>query len=269
MRKMFKKIIIFPKKGLNVEKDFLEEIKKTSNAEVKIICFDDLNKSIVKNADLIITIGGDGTFVRAANLIEESYILGINAEPKKSEGALTSIKINEIEKLHEILLGKFEVVKRQRVKIKLNGRILDEHALNEVYIGAASQFHSSRYKIKFKDDEEEHRSSGVIISTGTGSPAWYYSAGGEIFGHEEEKLEFIIREPYFGKRIFTPKILRGEIKKGEKIIIKSKRHIGGIVAINDSTYDFNEGDVVEVELSDKPLFVLKPKISEKFLNLCL
>ena len=255
---MFNKIIVLFKQGLKVEAKTIERIQKIfSDSQTKIIAFNDLKKNDLTKADLIITLGGDGTFVKAANLAEDSSILGINAEPHKSEGALTSLDISELDRLEEIAKGKYEIVKRHRAKVKLNGNLLDEHAINEVYLGAASQFHSSRYKIKFKDIEEEHRSSGVIISTGTGSPAWFYSAGGKVFNHDEEKLGFIVREPYFGKRIFTPKLLNGHIENGDKIIIESMRNFGGILAINDSTYNFNEGDVAEVELSDKPLNVIK------------
>ncbi len=256
---MFKKILVLLKKGLKAESKIVEYIKNNSNSEVIVVLFDNLNKNSLKNIDLIITIGGDGTFVKAGNLVEDSAILGINSEPDRSEGALTSIDVEDYKKLKDVLSGKFDINYRHRAKIKLNGKILDEHALNEVYIGSNSQFHTSRYKIRFNGSEEEHRSSGLIISTGTGSPAWFYSAGGKIFNHDEEKLGFIVREPYFGKRVFKPKIINGDIVKGEKITIESTRQFGGIIAINDATYHFNEGDVVEVELSDKPLKVIIPK----------
>lgn len=255
---MFKEIIVLMKQGLEINHGIIEKIKNIFHgSEVKIISFNELKKTNLMNSDFVITLGGDGTFVRAGNIIENSLILGINAESEKSEGALTGLDVSEIERLKEIAEGNYDVIERTRAKITLNGKVLEEHALNEVYIGAVSQFHSSRYKIKFKDAEEEHRSSGVIISTGTGSPAWFYSAGGEIFPYHEKKLGFIVREPYFGKRVFTPKILKGHIIEGEKITIKSTRHFGGILAINDSTYDFNEGDVAEIEISDKPLRVVK------------
>ncbi len=255
---MFKNIGIVIKHGLNLNSEVLEKIKSLANkSEIKIIPFETLQKNDFKEKDLIITLGGDGTFVKAANLIEDIPILGINAEPQTSEGALTSITAHEIHKLENIFLGKYRTIIRHRAKVILNSKILEEHALNEVYVGAHSQFHSSRYVITFKDKTEEQRSSGVIISTGTGSPAWFYSAGGKIFNHDKEKLSFIVREPYFGKRIFRPNILKGNIHKEEKLKIESKRHEGGIIAINDSTYPFNEGDIVEIELSDKPLKVMQ------------
>ncbi len=254
----FKKIIILLKKGCEIDSATIDKIFHMSKgAQIKVLAFDETRKEEFDGFDLVITIGGDGTFVKAGNLIEDAFIIGINSKPDKSEGALTELTIDEIDRLKNIFDGDFDVALRQRAKVRLNGKVLDEHALNEVYVGAISQFHSSRYVIKFRGHEEEHRSSGVIVSTGTGSPAWFYSAGGEVFHHGEEKLSFVVREPYFGKRVFVPKIIRGDIKKGEKLVIESKRDSGGIIAINDSVYDFNDGDAAEIELSDKPLKVIK------------
>lgn len=257
---MFNKIIVLIKQGLKIDAKIIEKIDEIFlNSNIKIVSFNDLKKEDLVDSDLIITLGGDGTFIKAANLMDNSLIIGVNAEPEFSEGALTGLNVSDIHRLREIAEGKYEVIKRHRAMVKLNGERLEEHALNEVYVGALSQFHSSRYKIKFRGIEEEHRSSGVIVSTGTGSQAWFYSAGGEIFEYDEEKLKFIVREPYFGKRIFKPKILNGEIKKGINLVIESRRDSGGIIAINDSTYKFNTGDVVEITISDKPIRVIKLK----------
>ncbi|MEK6826943.1 MAG: hypothetical protein AABX99_00470, partial [Nanoarchaeota archaeon] len=180
---MFKKIAILFKKNLQVEERIIDKIKEIFNdSEIKIILFDEFEKNHAKNHDLLITLGGDGTFVKAANLTD-SLILGINSNPENSEGALTSITVNEINKLERLKEKNFEIIERQRIEVKLNGNILDEKAINEVYVGTLSQFHISRYKIKFKEKEEEQRSSGIIISTGTGSNAWFLSAGGKPFGY--------------------------------------------------------------------------------------
>ncbi len=254
---MFKKIAILFKKNLQVEERIIDKIKEIFNdSEIKIILFDEFEKNHAKNHDLLITLGGDGTFVKAANLTD-SLILGINSNPENSEGALTSITVNEINKLERLKEKNFEIIERQRIEVKLNGNILDEKAINEVYVGTLSQFHISRYKIKFKEKEEEQRSSGIIISTGTGSNAWFLSAGGKPFGYSEKKICFIIREPYFGKRIFIPKLLNGEIFEDEALEIESVRDFGGIIAVNEVIYNFNKGDRVEIKLSKKPLKVIR------------
>jgi hypothetical protein len=255
---MFNKILLvhrnnLSEEGLNCLKK-IQSIFKGKNLLIREHA--KFGKKDLDGVDLVLTFGGDGTFIEAANLIEDALIFGINANPKSSEGALANITCDEIDCLKEILDGNFEVIEKQRAEILKNGVLLKEIALNEIYVGAASQFHSSRYVLKYKGKEEEQRSSGVIISTGTGSPAWFKSAGGKEFGPSEKKLSFIVREPYVGKRIFVPKIMKGEILPGEKIVLESKRDSGGILAIGFSTYPFNTGDIVEVRLSDKPSKVI-------------
>jgi NAD+ kinase len=237
----------------------LRGLLEDSQLSFSWIMHERLSKELLRDVDLVITLGGDGTFLEAANLVENSFILGINSHPETSEGALTSLSAENLEILMEILNGKFQILKRQRAMVKLNGNLIEEYATNEVYFGAASQFHSSRYIINFGDIEEEQRSSGVVISTGTGSGAWYLSAGGEVFYPSDEKLAFIVREPYFGKRLYSPKIIKGEFMSEERIILKCKRNFGGILAIGFKAYDLQENDVVEVSLSDNPLKVLEVK----------
>lgn len=247
--------------NLSIESEqYFNEIKKLlKDKNLLIVRYEELKKEHLNGKDLVIAYGGDGTFVRAGNLVKDSLILGINAEPQRSEGALTSINCNEIEALKEILNGNFKTIKRQRAKVLKNGIELNELALNEVYVGASLHINSSRYVLKFKGIEDEQRSSGVIITTGTGSAAWYKSAGGKEFSHEEEKLAFLVREPYFGKRIFIPKILQGDVLPKEKLIIEGKRDSGGIIAINYEVYDFNKGDIAEISLSENPLNVVVKK----------
>jgi len=266
---MFKKIlIVYSEKLTKKHLETVEKVKKMLNE--KICCevrADHLAEENFKDIDLVITIGGDGAFIRASQFLENQLIIGINSEPEFSEGALTSIDETELDFLNKILEGKYNILKRERIKVKLNNKELKELALNEIYVGSAAQFHTSRYLIKFNGKEEEQRSSGVLITTSCGSNAWFKSAGGTPF-NEKDKLKFLVREPYFGNKVFKPKILTGEIKKGEKIEFEGKRHNGGIVAINaDKIYDFNLNDKVEVELSDRPLNVIVKNTINNHINL--
>ena len=254
-------LIVYSEKLTNKHLETLRKVREiVGGRNVLIVKSQDLQKSCFEDIKLAITIGGDGTFIRTASYISDELILGINSEPEYSEGALTSLRENQLGFLEKILKGEFKIIKRERARVIRNKVVLDELALNEVYVGAYSQFHTSRYAIKFKEKEEEQRSSGVLIATGSGSKAWYKSAGGTPFPYDERKLKFIVREPYFGDHIFKPTIFTGEILEGGSIEIISKRHDGGIIAIDaNSILDFNIPDKVEIELSDKPLNVIKLK----------
>ncbi|HOW37134.1 MAG TPA: NAD(+)/NADH kinase, partial [Candidatus Pacearchaeota archaeon] len=126
---MFRNIVLVYKTKLkNHLFEKIEDIKDNfPNSNFIAIEYSSVKKELLQDADLVLTLGGDGTFVKAANLIEDSFILGINAEPNQSEGALTSLNINEIDKLKEIETSKFQVIKMQRAKIILNKKVLDEN----------------------------------------------------------------------------------------------------------------------------------------------
>lgn len=209
------------------------------------------------DVDLVITVGGDGTFIRAASYLKEVPILGINSEPEFSEGALTSLIDNELDVLENLLKVDYDIVKRQRIKVIFNGKELDQLALNDVYVGSTTHYHASRYVIDFKGKLEEQRSSGVLFSTGSGSSAWYKSAGGNVFDFDEKKIKFLVREPFAG-RIFDPKMIEGECLGGEKIKVIAKRHEGGVISLDSNFHkEFNIPDVVELELSEYPLNVVR------------
>lgn len=253
---MFEKIlIVYSEKLTNKHLETVEKVKRrVDGKKCTIVKSKELTDAHFKDIDLVITVGGDGAFIRAASFIDKQPILGINSEPEFSEGALLSLKEEELEKLDEILHGKFKISEKERIEVKLNGKEINKLALNEIYFGSLLQFHTSRYVIKFQNKKEEQRSSGVLIATSSGSTAWYKSTGGLPF--KENKLKFIVREPFLS-RVFKPKILYGVIDKKEKIELESKRHDRSVVAIDsDRIYDLNYGDKVEIELSDKPLKVI-------------
>lgn len=247
-------LIVYSEKITEKHLKTIESVKQIVGGH-KIVRADQLTDENFNQIDLVITIGGDGAFSRAANFIEgDISIIGINSEPESSEGALLSLHENEIEKLKEIIQGKFNFILRERLDVKINGKLLRPAA--EAYFGSLYQYHTSRYLIDFNNKKEEQRSSGVLVTTGTGSSAWYKSIGGKPFPYSEKKLKFIVREPYFGDRIFKPTILEGEIEINP-LILECKRY-GNTVVVLDSNivYNLNFGDKVEILPSNKQLKVI-------------
>ena len=252
---MFEKILVAYSE--KISRNHVDTVSRVSGIldgrNVKIVKSRELDEAFFSGVDLVITIGGDGAVIRAAAFVRECPLLGINSEPGMSEGALTGIMDRDLGFLEDVLRGNFRTLKRRRAEVVLNGRVIAHPALNEVYAGAENQFHTSRYIIRYRGQEEEHRSSGVLVSTGSGSNAWYMAAGRQPFGCEEDRLEFVVREPFRG-RLFNARINGGRILKGESIVFEGRRDEGGIIALDANlVYDFNHGDTALVRLSDSPL----------------
>jgi NAD+ kinase len=134
-------------------------------------------------ADLAISVGGDGTFLNVADRvgIKGIPILGLNTGRL---GFLADIAETEIEfALDEILNGNFTVEELTQLQMKicsdLNG---DSHyALNEIAV--MKQDSSSMITIHaWLNDEylNAYQADGLVIATPTGSTAYSMSAGGPI-----------------------------------------------------------------------------------------
>ncbi|XP_012220251.1 NAD kinase 2, mitochondrial isoform X2 [Linepithema humile] len=108
-----------------VEKQ-VTQILREMNMEYKVIDRTTLDQSHFTWADLILPIGGDGTFLLASNLIFDNKkpIMGINSYPEKSEGYLLlsekyTRNIPEIFK--RLKAGHYSVLMRRRIRITLKG----------------------------------------------------------------------------------------------------------------------------------------------------
>ena len=230
-----------------------------NNLKVKFAWKNKLKKEQFKNKNLIITIGGDGTFLSASHFVENQLIIGVNDNPNRSEGFLTSININELKsKIIKILQKKFFVKEYQRAKIEICKEKqcpLTELALNEVYIGNKNPHHPSRYILKNNNKEEIQMSSGVLITTGTGSTAWYKAMGGWPFNKSKKQLRFRIREPFSG-RLHKTKIKKGKIKNNKQISITCKMNHGIIAIDSIRVYKISLDETVTIKLGN-PLRVIQ------------
>ena len=144
-------------KGKNIQSCSLEEINKKS--------------------DLVITIGGDGTILRALEKIEKP-IFAINSG---GMGFLTEVESEDaIEKLERVVTGDYNVEERAKLKVMVDGKRLPD-AANEVTVQTA-QIAKIVYLKLFVDGElmETLGADGVIVATPTGSTSYALSAGGPI-----------------------------------------------------------------------------------------
>ncbi len=260
MGRKFKKILVIEssKKTKNHKKSAknIKKILKDLNINHSWIKYQSLKKENLKHKDLIITLGGDGIFIGVSHFLRNTPILGLNSDPLTSEGALKEISALDNKNIIKILNGNYKIKQKTRARIILNNKFLKELAINEVYVGTKTQAHASRYVLKFNKKEEEQRSSGIIISTGTGSTAWFKSTGGKKFKQSKKELRFIVREQFKGK-LFKGKITSGKITKTKTIEIYSKQNTDGIIIIDSNIfYDFNKKDRVKIQISKQNLIVI-------------
>ena len=180
-------------KNANVffEKNFYESI--ISSSCIDLISFGFKTFHVLDASyELLISIGGDGTILRAITHVKDLNIpiVGINTGRL---GFLSTIPMNEVEiALNEIFEGNYRVSKRSLLAINI-GKSESEldlnFALNEISVSRKNT--TSMISIETWLDEEylnSYWADGLIVSTPTGSTGYSLSCGGPVIMPESDSL---------------------------------------------------------------------------------
>lgn len=250
------KILVVCKHSPEIHKKEIEHIFSRHSVHADFVWKNELNFEHIKEKDIVISIGGDGTALSAAHFLTTQPLLAVNSEPNSSEGALTTSTLAELEsKLIEIKNNAFKTELLERVEVSINNFPVSLLALNEIFIGVEKAYHPAKYKLKINQKEEEQISSGIIFSTGTGSTAWFKSAGGAPFSPHSKFIKFLVREPFKG-RIKTCALSSGEINEGETAqIIPIVPSVLAIDSIRE--FSLSPNDIVSIKISQHPLRRIK------------
>ena len=188
-------------KYLKKLRNFLEERGKTLLWDEHIASIYGEDKGhgrayILKNADMVITLGGDGTILKTVRDLpkrKELYIFGVNLG---NVGFLTEAKEKEkaFDLLEEFFDGKYHLDERlvMRVTLYREGEKLSTHlALNDMVINQGN--FARLITLRAEIDQRkmiEFKADGLIISTPTGSTGHSLSAGGPIVHPSIEGMIF-------------------------------------------------------------------------------
>jgi len=181
-------------------------------------------------ADIILTIGGDGTILRTRSLIEDKEIpiLGINMG---TVGFLTEVDPeNVFSALEAVLRGEYAVEERTLLSVYHNGEL--PSALNEVVLMTRRPAKMLHIEISVDDEVvEELRADGIIIATPSGSTAYSMSAGGPIVDPRVEAFLIVPICPF--KLSARPLVVSNKSVIRVKLLRKGKKAI----AVIDGQYE--------------------------------
>jgi NAD+ kinase len=136
-------------------------------------------------ADLVVSIGGDGTFLFAAHSAGDTPILGINLgevgflNPVPPEEAVEAV-LSEVRRFRET--GELDARARPRLAARGDGWTLPP-AVNEVVVQGSRRGHGGGASITVRIDGSEYAAGhgdGVLVATPTGSTAYNLSEGGPL-----------------------------------------------------------------------------------------
>jgi NAD+ kinase len=145
-----------------------------------------------EGAEIVFALGGDGTFLRAADLARpaKAPLLGINLG---KVGFLAEAEIDDIDQaVRDVVDRNYSVDERLTVDVRaeMDGdRVVDSWALNEVSVekGAREQMLELLVDVDGRP-LSRYGCDGVICATPTGSTAYAFSAGGPVVWPEVDAL---------------------------------------------------------------------------------
>ena len=176
-----------------------------------------LSRKAIKEKDLIIVVGGDGSVLGAARTLVDLQVpvLGVN---RGHLGLLTGVSPADLEEaLNKIVLGRYTKEERMILDMRVfrqdedgAGELIGQSlATNETVIHSGMMAHMMVFKVTIDGTYMYTlRGDGIIVNTPTGSTAYSLSAGGPIV---EPHLDVLSLVPMFPQSLnCSPIIIPGK-----------------------------------------------------------
>ena len=197
MNKMIKKLGIYPNLHKEKVKDGLQNIVTLvkeaglipylpSDIAKEYACESYIKGDIesLKNLDAVMTLGGDGTFLRASEYLAKAGVFGFGVNFGHL-GFLAEVEIDDLKNSLQLLAaGKYTINNRDMLLARVmqeDKEILRTHALNDIVVSRAKISRMAHYLMRINGKQSAYMAAdGIIIATATGSTAYSLSAGGPL-----------------------------------------------------------------------------------------
>ncbi|MCO4761941.1 MAG: NAD(+)/NADH kinase [Myxococcales bacterium] len=226
---------------------------------VRLRTVDALRRRDARWANLIVTVGGDGTFLRASHCVESgdeddgTPMLGVNSATGSSVGFFCAANRTNFESvLSNLQAGALRSSGLWRLQVAINGESVRDLALNDVLVAHRVPAETTRYTLRTGGQTQRQKSSGVWVATAAGSTGAIRSSGGTIYPLGERRLQYRVRELFpLSVRGASP-LVRGLVSD----VLEMESHIPSGVLYIDGSHKrvfFGTGDVITFTPSKRPL----------------
>ncbi|MBP9993956.1 MAG: NAD kinase [bacterium] len=226
---------------ISVYGPFLDTMVQCLDGNVKYHIFNGYEQ-LKGNADMVFSLGGDGTVLDCVPLVRDSGIpvFGINLGRL---GFLSSVSSDEtLDAVSNILAGNYGVEHRTMVEIIDNEALFDgiNYGLNEVSIQHRSYDSLIEVQVFIGDRLlNKYWGDGVLLSTPTGSTAYSLSAGGPIVA--PDVTSFVITPIAAHNLSMRPVIISDDSRVKIKVNGRCEKYALGLdsrIRLVDRTFEF-------------------------------
>lgn len=233
-----------PSLAVRIEDWMAERVEQVHRCAIE----DTSEPSSLPEADLLVTLGGDGSILYAARLAAPRalLVLGINLG---RVGFLSEAAIGEwTDVLSAALAGDHWVEERMMLRqVSRRGEevIAEAEALNDVVVGRAAHGRAVHLCVEVDGGElATYVADGLIVATPTGSTAYALAAGGPILPPQLRNILLVPVAPHLSME--RPIVLA----EGVKVRITVVGHRPAVLTVDGHAHAALEnGDTVAVEAS--------------------
>ena len=247
-------------------------IDKYQEKGIQAVLIDSLNNqdtdSKMQNAELIVSIGGDGTMLQSAKLAYQ-YDLPITGINKGRLGFLTDINPQEADQvLDDIISGNYTTENRILIEAFISTNSINKsigYAFNDIVINRKETGRMIRVETSIDNSFiNTHEGDGFIVATPTGSTAYSLSCGGPILKPDVEALLLVPICPHSLND--RPMV----VPSSSEITLRydSEQNVSaGIDLDGDTVYELKIGDNLVIKKAAKPICLIHPENYDYFDNL--
>jgi NAD+ kinase len=220
------------------------------------------------STDLLVVLGGDGTFLRAARAVAavDVPVLGVNAG---KVGFLSKADAQQLEPVLDLLVsGEFSIEPRMTLEVQLlsSGRraSAEQHvALNEAAIVRGSSPRVVRLDVAIDDSHlATYVADGLVVASPTGSTGYSFSAGGPILDPTSRNLVVTPIAAYLSA------IRSVVVSPRHTVTVRVVDARDALVSIDGrEDYPVLVGDAVQVRAREQPIRFIEPRGSVAFWEL--
>lgn len=235
-------------------------VAPASDAEVLGLTGVETREAPFPFADLVLSIGGDGTMLRAVSLVGEAEIpvLGVNVG---NLGYLAEVEPSHLDQgLERFFSGEFETEKRLVLDVRVDhqgGRRSTLRALNEVSLEKTKSGQTIRLAVSIDGVPfTTYQADGLLVATPTGSTAYALSARGPIVSPTHRA---ILVTPLAPHMLFDRSLVLDPSEVVDVVVAGDRDAVMAVDGQEICT--LSAGDIVSCRTSDSPaIFVrLEPK----------
>jgi NAD+ kinase len=247
-------------------------IDKYQEKGIQAVLIDSLNNqdtdSKMQNAELIVSIGGDGTMLQSAKLAYQ-YDLPITGINKGRLGFLTDINPQEADQvLDDIISGNYTTENRILIEAFISTNSINKsigYAFNDIVINRKETGRMIRVETSIDNSFiNTHEGDGFIVATPTGSTAYSLSCGGPILKPDVEALLLVPICPHSlnDRPMVVPSSSEITLR-----YVSEQDVSAGIDLDGDTVYELKIGDNLVIKKAAKPICLIHPENYDYFDNL--